>query len=1483
MQEDILPNLPEDWLSAAIGDTQKTELDIVAEGRGGELPGEYAGQAARGIASMAAAVPDLLAVPFSALGFEGPEEGLRGVAEGIRQGAYDIAGGSGSPDLQGLFSSQVAGAGGSAVGFMAGGGTARAISGLVGKGMSTMQAAGLVGAMQSGPSQYFEAKGHGADEGEALLALAIGSGAGYTERFGVVGDVLGRLDRRSGGALKRSLLDYSRSFVVGGLREAPEEAAQEIFQTAIQDIGAQHLYDSEREVLGAETFEAGGVGAIVGFLLGGAGSVAQQALGPSKGDQRQNVEPEGTSDAEPGGGSQASEGKPDSSQEGQEAGEHGDLPVDGSQEVADSHEESDADAGDNDPGNLTQGVTPEPVAPGEGSTEPVEAPKVSTGDAGRDRVVSAAMQAYQLETGATLKSEKPKGSAEEAAVAYLDARGIDGAFVSGLAPGLPGAEVGGVVLLPSGSAEDVVRGLVRHEVFHTRDEETKAEVIRRFQAAAPDLYRVARETYRRGYAEARGKDVKPEILPEEATAQGIEFLTGILDAMEQNPNAVADAVARDPGLFAWIGNQIRQVLHRLGLADSPEAKRLQAFVRQTAVTQRERSAAMNPKLATQAVEAAEIFAEALAVAEGGVAAEISKGAPKFAVKPDDVRATKEQIEEGLDPDGKIGTDPYSRAVESKDPTVRAWMHSLDEQMRAGGDPDVVSREEQTQRATRALASGRDAEIERLRQKMTPSDTGEIQLLEPWEMKAVSQILNEDFLSPDSEVVESTIELAELYRQNRTEVARALGVIREALPSTPEEQLSDMLSWRSEWIEFNMAKAKARSTDVSLTEGQRKAGRIRMSYLRSIDAKKHMKARKRLEAAGYPPDLVSKGWFSDLTDMARIGRIIGSSKGMAWDKAKEWRYISMLSNPTTWARNVWGNMANVVYQDGLVRTAQAMANIVIRDPDSPTMREQVRYFKAVLPSLIAGAKYGVQGYRAGLPAWEIAMGRAGVKPSGETTKIETAPQETIAAKAAMPFKKLSSHMLVAQDEMAKAFIAAAETSALAYREARKEGLEGRALEERVDEISNDFSHPIHQQSYLTAKDRTFQSASGDLLKRFEGFRTGLNQAGALPWAGFQGIPIGTMLAPFVHTPAKIFGTAYGHATSPITALFHALSAQWIGDKGLAVRDIGKAATSMGVWLTIFSFVFSDDEEPVITGAGSLRSGERNLEYRTNRAPYSVQSPWGRISYRNFDPAATQIAAAVDAMEAAKKAAETGDTSAFLAGAQEAFQGIFRQANDKTYLQTISDISNMVEDSRRQGAAGATARFMESQVTSFIPNVFRGTARATDEFYRERTMRDLEGDGSIWDDFLGTILYQSFPAPGRAPAIKHDVWGRPIRRIPEGFPRSASVILRMAGIEPVASNPALKVDQAILRYNQSSEDPYYPGSPATYTMVNKVKRTWTDEEYSEYVRRSGQRALELLEDAGFDHRNPSESDMKTIDKALRSARREIREDLLSRNPQ
>lgn len=144
-------------------------------------------------------------------------------------------------------------------------------------GMSETAAASIAGATGQAEQLYQEAKQHGADDESAWRSFIVGLPIGATEGL-PIGEALDRMDKITGGGMRRLLANAAKGAV--------EEGTQEFVQQVLSNETARAFFDKNRELM-AGVGESSAAGGVLGFamnaVLGAMGLHAHGGVGVNEG------------------------------------------------------------------------------------------------------------------------------------------------------------------------------------------------------------------------------------------------------------------------------------------------------------------------------------------------------------------------------------------------------------------------------------------------------------------------------------------------------------------------------------------------------------------------------------------------------------------------------------------------------------------------------------------------------------------------------------------------------------------------------------------------------------------------------------------------------------------------------------------------------------------------------------------------------------------------------------------------------------------------------------------------------------------------------------------------------------------------------------------------------------------------------------------------------------------------------------------------
>ncbi len=653
----------------------------------------------------------------------------------------------------------------------------------------------------------------------------------------------------------------------------------------------------------------------------------------------------------------------------------------------------------------------------------------------------------------------------------------------------------------------------------------------------------------------------------------------------------------------------------------------------------------------------------------------------------------------------------------------------------------------------------------------------------------------------------------------------------------------------------------------------------------LDFQRQERARVALEKAGYDAFLVEDpDALLDPVHGHLIRNIISSAKATWTDKAIELRQSNLLTGISTHVVNTTGNSAMLVVNGPVQRLVEGMVADSLRltmpkkDLDAlPSTREIVPFMMGGIRAIPEAVKNFFEAIRTEGPIFEMNLKRAGAQFGAYTQKLDTQDGVKVAGMKGRAARMFSFTMLQAIDEMFKTIAGNMEASALAFRVAFREGLRGNSLQRRMDELMADKTNPVWTEALYFGREITLQDTGGEVAQQSSRL---LNSMGEMldrmtEWMvlpigsiaqglGVKGasrdqniaLPVGLLLFPFRRVPLRL--TAQAMRRSPMASLGmvkNKVRGNYDGDDRLLVRDIADGFIAFGLFMMLLEVLDDEDDElPVITGSRPISRGEAGAEYRT-APPMSVRIGDSYYNYGRIEPLGTSMAIAIDAIDQYRR---TGATDAVATGTAS----LVGMLEDKTFLRSIGDLITIMREYRGGNVSEgeAAARFLRNlYVTPWVPNLIRQTARESAVEYQ--LPRSIVEDG--YPAFMVDGMLDSKGEPiatgltGVAPAIKRDLWGRPIRRGQgeDGF--GSDLLMRL--LTPMRHMREVKdispIDMALVTANERIRrnelvdvDAYFPTLPTrnfTVTVFEdgeevKEKRRMTSPQYDEFIRDAGQAA-------------------------------------------
>jgi hypothetical protein len=807
------------------------------------------------------------------------------------------------------------------------------------------------------------------------------------------------------------------------------------------------------------------------------------------------------------------------------------------------------------------------------------------------------------------------------------------------------------------------------------------------------------------------------------------------------------------------------------------------------------------------------------------------------------RALAAGRDKALSPEERM-SEFLKESILMPDEKTRKQLDKADRQ----SEKERAMREAAEERARRREAEAAQAEAERARQ-------------EAEEAKKATKAAERD-----KKAAEARTRAAQEKTAQRSEEAARLREEAEQARQDLERARRELERMKEEEARLRKeARDAKREADRLIRKAQDRRSRILQRHAQTTQ-----EILDKLREKGVDPANLTEEQKKDPKAIADAIRVVQSERAGFGDMAYEYWLNGLLSMPTTHIVNTSTTAIWTLREFTIQRWAEVGLNAILPgDKSQSAQAGELKYvYAAINRSVLAtGMRNAILAWQTETPVFSESM-----KDPGRQKVEKEARGAAIPGKLGR-FTRWPTRLIMAVDEISKVVIWNMEVGAQAYRIAKAEGLSGAALESRIAALVADPMSVASQAAYQTALKGTFQD---DPVSKFG---KGLMKVRA------ENRPAQYMVA-FARAPASLIKQAT--RMSPLGSLAWTWRAIRHGAYTAGMTDnpsaewarpdfIKHTAEQILAWtgvMLVWSLLGDDDEQPRITGSGASmgQRGKRELQMRV-APPMSIRIGDTYYSYSRQQPFASMLSHTVDAVSAAKRMQKGSDFQAEFGHAFNAMVGAIR---DNSFLMGVGDIIRAAEDGDN------ALRWASNFATSWVPNWVRGSARSSDAYLRNYSVR---GDGGQWISELGKVTaQQAIPVPAFAPPPRVDWLGQELRRPQSPVPNTDWLYRMVVPSWAVRLERTTEFDRLILNWNnQNPGDEWYPTLPAPSMTIRGERVQLTKEEEYDFLKRSGEltreglaRWAESMGEMRWEQvvTNPNERHIERVQEIMRRARERAR---------
>lgn len=529
------------------------------------------------------------------------------------------------------------------------------------------------------------------------------------------------------------------------------------------------------------------------------------------------------------------------------------------------------------------------------------------------------------------------------------------------------------------------------------------------------------------------------------------------------------------------------------------------------------------------------------------------------------------------------------------------------------------------------------------------------------------------------------------------------------------------------------------------------------------------------------DIAKRMAMIDPSDVGSVNKFIQEvGKATTADKVFEVWVNSLLSSPITHMVNTTSNGLTFFSQfpeHAVAGGFDAVRSAITGKPRTRFAGEAAEAFFSIGQGLKLGVRNMLWSFRTGLP-------------SDAQAKLETRTFRAIEGRLGEAIR-LPGRALIAMDEFYKGVNYTTELHALAFREATKKGLKGKAKAKKIAGILNNPTEEITEKARETMLNRVFQKELSGSLKKLSAARNQEDRVGTIL----------RFIVPFVRTPVNI--AKFGLERTPLG--FIDVVSRQLGKEPLSPEDLANQLSKATIGTMIGAVTYQHALEGKITGGGPKNRNQRDALYRTGWRPYSIKAGDKYYSYGRLEPIGSILGMAADLAEGTNTFSEEeyGDL------AIKMVESFSKNVTSKTFLRGLSNALDALSDPDRYAGP-----WLESFGGTVVPRIVAGAARSSDDFLRE-----TEG--------LGEYIQSQIPFLSQDLLPKRNLWGEPIER-EGGFTQ------RFISPVQVSTDKGSLADREIVRLGVSVGKPQ--------PVINGIELT--PKEYDEFLVKAGSRAKKLV---------------------------------------